>query len=639
MANQFLALPAPAANGSGAAVDLSSFGALKTLTVADLAGAFVTIEMSNQASPTKWAPVTTFLVGGERTVSIAARWVRATVTNYQGGGAPVVNVGGEDTGTSFATLVAPAGNGVGAGIDVSALPALKTVQLIGAFKGAVNIELSDNGGTTYVEVVSFRDSGFQTFVAVADFMRVKRNGIVSPPGSTPLVELAATEPAGNGGGSSDLSASNVLTFRPGSIDTGPVVFNDFDDLYAQLVSLRTAAQASGLYTIVMDDTDGAVVIPAAAYDMTGTSWDGSHGPTTFNPVAVEITDGAAITHLLGITGLAVTKTVVGTPPIAVAAGEVLTITMATIYSGQAGMELITASGAFAMIRLEDLGILGSFAMVLDSGANTGLLLQGGASAANDDSVADDGSTTLLVYVQSSAAIYGTMSGFSGTETIQQFPAAWDWGRGDPNGVVSGNLGALLIDSATGNAWNNNDGGTGWTLSAASSSVPPQVVHSFPAIVAAGTGKWPLTLGEWQPVGILTFDGGANYPLVAAGKTIYVTVIFTIQYLTSAGATTSAEFDVALSVDIGPDWNPSNIGTVLASTNIQPNPDTVIIAGERATVTSSFQIAFTGDGAAHTLTVVINPDPGVSALTSADIEAKSPGAYVMLAFIPTDGFVP
>lgn len=265
------------------------------------------------------------------------------------------------------------------------------------------------------------------------------------------------------------AASNVLTFRPGSAETGPVVFNDFDDLYAQLISLRAAAVTSGLYTIVMDDADGAVVIPASAYDMTDTEWVGVHGPTTFNPVTVTITDGAAITSLLAITGLSVTKDVVGTPPIAVTAGQVLTIKASNIYSDLAGKELISTTGDLTMIRLEDLGIFGSFALVLNAGASTGLMLEGGASAAFDDTIAGDGSTTLTVYVQSSTAQYGTQSGFSGTESIQQFAAAWRWDRGDPNGVVSGSLGMLLIDSSSGNIWKNNDNSMGWTLFASSSS--------------------------------------------------------------------------------------------------------------------------------------------------------------------------
>ena len=200
MANQFIAIPAPAANGSGAAVDVSSFGALKTFQLASLGGAYVTLEMSNQAVATKWSPIKTFQAAGEETIVVAARWLRATTSNYQGGGAPVVNLGGDDSGAQFVELVAPAGNGEGVAVDVSALPAFMTVQVGGSFKGAINIEISEDAGATWSEMASFRGPGHQSFVAVAAQLRVKRNGIVFPNGPTPVVFVGATAPVGGGGG-------------------------------------------------------------------------------------------------------------------------------------------------------------------------------------------------------------------------------------------------------------------------------------------------------------------------------------------------------------------------------------------------------------------------------------------------------
>ena len=181
MANQFVALPAPAANGSGAWVDVSSFGALKSITAVGNGGVFtpfVTIECSNEDTPVHAYSLVTFSnPEDEFTTEVACHWMRATVSNYRGGGAPTVEVGGTDDGTSSLELNVPADNGAAAAVDVSALPLFKTVQVGGPFRGQINIEVSEDGGATFATVFSFAQSGFQSAVIAADFMRVSRTGV------------------------------------------------------------------------------------------------------------------------------------------------------------------------------------------------------------------------------------------------------------------------------------------------------------------------------------------------------------------------------------------------------------------------------------------------------------------------------
>jgi hypothetical protein len=217
MAYQQVTLPAPAANGSGAAVDMSTFGGTKTITVSSGgAGAAsppsVIIEVSNQASPTKWAPLAFFAPDGSQTVEVACRWMRATVTGYIGGSAPSVEVGGTDEGTDFATLVAPAGDGSGAGVDTSSLGSFKTVHVGGPFQGALNIEISEDGGATYQQKLSFQSgqAGVQSAVFVADFMRVSRNGVPTIDPGTPIINIGGTEVGGGGGGG---GSGNAQVFR------------------------------------------------------------------------------------------------------------------------------------------------------------------------------------------------------------------------------------------------------------------------------------------------------------------------------------------------------------------------------------------------------------------------------------------
>ncbi len=211
MANQFVALPAPAANGSGAAVDVSTFGAKKTFTVAQLGGAHVTIEMSNELVPTHWAPV----VGmnpknSDVTLDIAARWMRATVSNYDNRTsppAPVVNLAGNDDGSNDAELIAPAVDGDGAAVNIAALPELKTVHVAAAFSGVVIIEMSADAGASWNVALSFSKPGQQSLVFTANRLRVKRSGVSG--GELPLVNVQATVPGGGGSGGAPAGPSMV----------------------------------------------------------------------------------------------------------------------------------------------------------------------------------------------------------------------------------------------------------------------------------------------------------------------------------------------------------------------------------------------------------------------------------------------
>ena len=209
MANTFLNLPAPAGNGAGAAVDVSSMGALKSIVVQGVwpkpqKTPTVNIEMNNAAVATdgSWAPVCTFYGTGIQTVQIAARWMRARVSNYNAGAAPAVNVGGVDDGSVFAELIAPAGNGLGAAVDISALPALKTLQIGGRFSGSIILELSeDAGGTRWAQWEAMQAPGQQTQIAVAYWARLKRVGVPSnDPYGVPVINLGAALPGSGGDG-------------------------------------------------------------------------------------------------------------------------------------------------------------------------------------------------------------------------------------------------------------------------------------------------------------------------------------------------------------------------------------------------------------------------------------------------------
>lgn len=283
MANIFLDLPAPAANGSGAAVDVSTMGATKTLVVegngSTIFEPFVQIEFSNDDAHLIWSPLVQFRAPGEKTVNIACRWLRATVSNYVQGGAPTCAVGSNDIGTQAAELVAPANNGVGAGVDISALGDFTTIQVSGAYKGACNIEVSNDGETSWAQVVgmSFVQGGakFQSAVIVGEFLRVVRTGISTGEANPglPIVDVCGSETAGGGGGAGANATMQVnntwddpmvedaaleigVTYVSAPEEEGiTVTLPAAADNEGQLVGLNIRTDADADVTIAADGTD------------------------------------------------------------------------------------------------------------------------------------------------------------------------------------------------------------------------------------------------------------------------------------------------------------------------------------------------------------------------------------------------
>lgn len=204
-------LPAPAGNGSGAAVDVSAFGAVKTVTVqptgAPLGNPFVTIEASND--DVNWAPLETFVIPGNNTFEIACNYMRATVSNFKGGAAPVVEVGGTDDGTVFLSVAVPAGNGTGANVSAATLPLFKSVQIGGPFAGVVIVEISEDGGTSWSQGFTFNQPGIQSGVVAFNRVRVTRQGVPPLNPGSPICNIGATAPTG--GSSTALTVENQGT--------------------------------------------------------------------------------------------------------------------------------------------------------------------------------------------------------------------------------------------------------------------------------------------------------------------------------------------------------------------------------------------------------------------------------------------
>lgn len=281
MANLFGNLPATAGDGSGAALDTTDYGKIRTITVQDAFRGTLNIEGSLDGGTT-WETLVTFTNPGVQVISIACNAMRATRSGVPevNPGLPNVDVASNDNGGVYAALAAPAGNGSGASTDISTQGTFHSCQVDGPFRGTVSIQISEDG-TDWATVLTFTAPGIQSKAFVAQFARVTRTGVPEVNPGTPVVNLGAINDSGSGGGGG--SAGNVFVFQPGGGGEGPSVFEDWDELVAALDMARTEAgvtQPTGFYVIEFDDRFEPCVIPSGPEDdMEGVIWAGQAAVT------------------------------------------------------------------------------------------------------------------------------------------------------------------------------------------------------------------------------------------------------------------------------------------------------------------------------------------------------------------------
>jgi hypothetical protein len=90
-------------------------------------------------------------------------------------------------------LVAPAGNGVGPGVDTSAMGGEKTITVQDDFRGTVNIEISCDGEATWAQVASFTNTGKKVLSFASQFMRVRRTGVPDNNPGLPNIDVSADD--------------------------------------------------------------------------------------------------------------------------------------------------------------------------------------------------------------------------------------------------------------------------------------------------------------------------------------------------------------------------------------------------------------------------------------------------------------
>lgn len=275
MANIFSNLPVPAGNGSGAAVDTSTMGRERTVTVLGSFTGVIDVEFTNDTIAGPYIPLITFSAPGETTIPIAAQFMRVSRRGFAGGGTPNVDVSSNDVGGLFFDLPATALNGTGASVDVSTLGTYNTITAQGDFNGVVLIEISADG-TDWAELLTFTGPGFKSMDFVAQFMRVVRKGATAGTVDIDVGAVNDTTAGGGGGGGPSALEMNVR-----AENTTPIAaaFNDL---------------------IAADSSGGAIVVnlPAIAADNIGQQIaikesDGVPTSITATPAVGQTVDSAA----------------------------------------------------------------------------------------------------------------------------------------------------------------------------------------------------------------------------------------------------------------------------------------------------------------------------------------------------------
>jgi len=217
MATVFANLPVPAADGVGASVDVTGLGPLRTISIDDGAAfeGLLFVEASCDGG-VNFVPITRFDSSSQRKVTQLAGYqfarVRRTLVR-PGGALPVINIGSEAAGAEvFGAMAVPAGDGVGAALNIAAGGDVLTIYAAGTFNRNIFIEGSQDGGVTFSRIDDFgkfEAARFQTTQGAFQLLRVRSTQAGG--GDVPVIMAASMALATAGGGGGIINVNGVVT--------------------------------------------------------------------------------------------------------------------------------------------------------------------------------------------------------------------------------------------------------------------------------------------------------------------------------------------------------------------------------------------------------------------------------------------
>ena len=284
MANQFLTLSAPPANGPGPTVATDGLAAFKTFIAEMDFDATLIVEASGDG--VTFSEVCRFSFPGGQNVPVAAPFMRLNVADYVSG-LPNVDIGAAEGSIDSALLPAPAGDGTGASVNIASfLGTFNTVYVTEPFSGVLVVQVSADG-VDWADEFTFSSPGIQSRDVVAQFVRVVRKATGG--GLAPTVYLANTT-SGAGGGSSSVS-SNVLVPQGTGLVTRIYVRPGGDDLAGDgSLGAPYETLARGLEDVPAY-VPGGVNYDSIILDITGIDEDVSVS-STGNGLPIPTVDGA-----------------------------------------------------------------------------------------------------------------------------------------------------------------------------------------------------------------------------------------------------------------------------------------------------------------------------------------------------------
>ena len=417
MGNLFLNIPVPAGNGTGAAVETSQMASTKTIVCGGPFVATVNLEISNDAGALVWAPLATFQRSGNLTVSVSARFMRASVSDYKSG---VANLDVSAAAVGDASFVLLPGNGTP--VDISAAPLFKTVVAPGSFTG--NVEISGDG-VSYAQIWSLQDGGQQSREVVGKFARAIGSG----------------EDVYLGGTSNGSGGIGTISWAPGGGGDATT--------WAEVMAFVTAVNHPLAVYL-----NGSASIPPGVYDVNGMQLISDPEIETF---VVTMDDGAQLYNLAAILGqitlkslsTALTPLEFGAPPSGAPHSLKLEFNASLENAGTVPMVEVAAGEILVIAGLFN-ATLTDTAPVVNLGAGSTLIVGVyGALNVTDDYVTGPASATLVYQVVTGGlpTPLPTNAGFAGT-TLQNVLTGWSCttaGRPSSNPLYTLHTGTMTFD--------------------------------------------------------------------------------------------------------------------------------------------------------------------------------------------------